>query len=140
VTLGLGILGCDQGPSTKANDAGQPPVLSCLSGPPVGACLGGIPDTLRAPPGDTITVNISVNAQDPDGRLDRVVAIVEPTSLDGPVRAGALFNFGRGEYRGAFTVPLPTTEELYAVRAYAVDDDGLASNRVLGQFRFLPTP
>jgi hypothetical protein len=41
---------------------------------------------------------------------------------------------------GSFIFPLPDAETLYAVRVYAVDDDGLASNRVLSQFRFVPTP
>ena len=137
--FGLGALGCDQGPPTTSNADGQPPVLSCLDLPPLASCLRGIPDTLRAPADDTVSLTVSVSAQDADGRLDRVVAVVEPALLDGPVRAGRLFNFGV-EYRGSFIFPLPKEETLYAVRAYAVDDDGLASNRVLGQFRFVPTP
>ena len=139
VILGLWVLGCDQGPQPNTNTDGQPPVVSCLDIPPLASCLGGFPDTLRAPAGDTISLGIAVSARDPDGRLDRVVAVVEPALLDGPVRAGRLFNFG-GEYRGSFRFPLPGTETLYAVRAYAVDDDGLASNRALSQFRFVPTP
>lgn len=124
---------------TGPSASGRPPVVSCLDVPPIASCLSGFPDTLRAPRGDTVSLSISVSVRDPDGRLDRVVAVVEPASLGGAVRAGRLFNFG-GAYRGTFTFPLPDMETLYAVRAYAVDDDGLASNRALGQFRFVPTP
>lgn len=138
-TLGLWALGCDQGPTTNTNTGGQPPVLTCLDQPPLASCLGGVPDTLRAPAGDTISLPLSVNARDPDGDIDRVVAVVEPALLEGPVQAGRLPNLG-GLYRGSFIFLLPDAETLYAVRVYAVDDDGLASNRVLSQFRFVPTP
>ncbi|PSQ95101.1 MAG: hypothetical protein BRD55_11280 [Bacteroidetes bacterium SW_9_63_38] len=135
--LSLGVLGCDQGPPTDAGADGQRPVLSCLELSPLGSCLSGYPDTLRAPAGDTVTFSISVTAQDPDQLLDRVLAVVEP----GPVPDGRSLNFSDGQYRGGFPFPLPEDETLYAVRAYGVDEDnGLASNRVLGQFRFVPTP
>lgn len=130
VVLGLGGLGCDQGPSSAPVDPGTPPIVSDL---------GGFPDTLRAPAGDTVTLNISVTVQDAEGRLDRVVSVVEPASLQGPVQPAALFNFGGGRYGGSFDFPLPETEELFVVRAYAVGTNGRASNRALGQFRFVPT-
>jgi len=129
--VGLGVLGCDQGGAVDSKSTGQPPVVSDLR---------GFPDTLRAPPGDTVTLTISVNAQDSDGALDRVVSVVEPASLQGPVRPASLFNFGGERYGGSFDFPLPSEEELFAVRVFAVDETGLAGNRALGQFRFVPTP
>jgi hypothetical protein len=131
VGLGLLALGCDQVDPTPS---GVPPQVTAFE---------VAPDTVRGPASaDTATVSVDIAARirDPDGTVERVVFTLEPASNPRATIPGALPPQGGGVYGQRIGLTLPVVEEVYSVRVFAVDDDSLASNQALGQFRFVPTP
>lgn len=86
-----------------------------------------------------VEVNVSARATDPDGTVERVVFLFEPSSNPRGTLSGSLSALGEtGRYGGRLALSIPLRDEIYTVRVFAVDDDSLSSNQVTGQFRFVP--
>jgi len=131
--LGLLSAGCDQAPGPQAQD-GTPPVVSDLL---------VVPDTATVP-ADTATATVDVGIQarvrDPDGVVERVVFTLEPKSSPQSTISDQLLQRFNEQYLRQFELSVPTLNDVYTVRVYAVDDDSLTSNQVLGQFQVVPAP
>lgn len=131
--VGLLSGGCDQAPGPQAQD-GTPPVVSNLV---------LVPDTATVP-ADTTTATVQVGIQarvrDPDGAVERVVFTLEPKSSPQSTISNQLLQRFNEQYLRQFELSVPTIKDVYTVRVYAVDDDSLTSNQVLGQFQVVPTP
>ena len=86
-----------------------------------------------------VAVDLSVRATDPDGTVERVAFLFEPSSNPRGTLSGTLSALGaEGRYGGRLELSLPLRDEIYTVRVFAVDDDSLSSNQVTRQFRFVP--
>ncbi|MEF8815627.1 MAG: hypothetical protein V5A20_01810 [Salinibacter sp.] len=85
------------------------------------------------------TLVIGVQATDPDGSVERVVSVIEPSSNPRRVLSTRLPPVEETLYGAGVPLTLPLVDEIYTVRVFAVDDDSLSSNQVTGQFRFVPT-
>jgi hypothetical protein len=86
-----------------------------------------------------VSVDLSVRATDPDGTVERVEFLFEPSSNPRGTLSGTLSALGAEErYGGRLELSLPLRDEIYTIRVFAVDDDSLSSNQVTGQFRFVP--
>ena len=86
-----------------------------------------------------VPVTVAAKATDPDGRVERVVFTIEPASRPRATAVGRLDSLQSTQYGRAFRLSIPATvPEIYTVRVYAVDNDSLSSNQVVGQFRFVP--
>lgn len=85
-----------------------------------------------------IDLFLSVQATDQDGTIDRVVFTLEPASNPQRTVSGELPAAEGSLYGGLVQLTLPFEEEVYTVRVFAEDDDGLASNQVTSQFHFVP--
>lgn len=133
VLLGMLSGGCDQAPGPQAQD-GTPPVVSDLV---------VLPDTATVPADSTtatVDVGIQARVRDPDGTVERVVFTLEPKSNPRSAITNQLVQRFNEQYLRQFQLSLPVRKELYSVRVYAVDDDSLSSNQVLGQFQVVPVP
>jgi hypothetical protein len=88
-----------------------------------------------------VDLRLRVRATDPDGTIERVQFTVEPASNPRGTATGTLSREADSLFarRLGLRVPVFRTE-VYTVRVYAVDDDSLASNQALGQFRFVAAP
>lgn len=86
-----------------------------------------------------VEVDVSARAADPDGTVERVVFVFEPSSNPRGTLSGTLPPAGDAtRYGGRLGLSVPLVDEIYTVRVFAVDDDSLSSNQVTGQFRFVP--
>lgn len=79
----------------------------------------------------------SVRAADPDGAVERVVFTLEPASNVQQTVAAELQSTDGSVYAGRVGVSVPLVSEVYSVRIFAEDDDGLASNWTTSQFRLV---
>lgn len=87
-----------------------------------------------------VGLDLSVRATDPDGTVERVAFVFEPSSTPRGTLSGSLPAQGEAaRYGGRLGLSIPLIDEIYTVRVFAVDDDSLAGNQVTGQFRFVPT-
>ncbi|MCS3667271.1 hypothetical protein GGP50_001494 [Salinibacter ruber] len=87
-----------------------------------------------------VEVDVSARAADPDGTVERVVFVFEPSSNPRGTLSGTLPPANNAtRYGGRLGLSLPLVDEVYTVRVFAVDDDSLSGNQVTGQFRFVPT-
>ena len=124
--------GCDSEPGPE-DPLGRPPVVSDLAFTPEALDIKSL-DAGAVVDGDVdVQVDVSVQAVD-DGALDRVVFIIRPPDQDlAPVAFHFLESGPDNTYSGSFTVTFDTgIIGRYVVEAYAVDDDNLLSNTVLG--------
>jgi hypothetical protein len=134
---GMGLWGgCDTVP-TPDRDQTAPSV----------SALQVIPDSIhQSDPGvevqdssARVPLDISARATDPDGSIVRVVFLLEPSSDPRGTASGTLPVAEDDLYGGRLVFTVPLVDEIYTVQVFAVDDDSLASNRVTGQFRFVPS-
>ncbi len=87
-----------------------------------------------------VVVDVSARVADPDGTVERVVFVFEPSSNPRGTLSGTLPPANNAtRYGGRLGLSLPLVDEVYTVRVFAVDDDSLSGNQVTGQFRFVPT-
>ncbi|MCS3751562.1 hypothetical protein GGQ19_002757 [Salinibacter ruber] len=86
-----------------------------------------------------VAVDVSARVADPDGTVERVVFVFEPSSNPRRTISGALSAVEPPVYGGTLPLSVPLVDEVYTVRVFAVDDDSLSGNQVTGQFRFVPT-
>ncbi len=87
-----------------------------------------------------VVVDVSARVADPDGTVERVVFVFEPSSNPRGTLSGTLPPANNAtRYGGHLGLSLPLVDEVYTVRVFAVDDDSLSGNQVTGQFRFVPT-
>ena len=87
-----------------------------------------------------VTVDLSARATDPDGTVARVAFLFEPSSNPRGTLSGTLSELSEeGRYGGRLELSIPLRDEIYTLRVFAVDDDSLSGNQVMGQFRFVPS-
>lgn len=133
-SFGFGLLlmgGCDAVPGLQ-EDLSRPTVSD----------LQVITDTVEVVEQDSVAevgITIAARAVDADGTIERVVFTLEPASNPRGTASGELEVVDGALYGGGIRFTVPLREEIYTVRVFAVDDDGLASNQVTSQFRFDPT-
>lgn len=135
---GLGLWGgCDTMPAPNRDQ--QAPSVSALQVVPDSIHQSDLPLDQVEDSSAQVPLDISARATDPDGTVERVVFLIEPSSNPRGTASGSLPVVEDDLYGRplAFTVPL--VDEIYTVRVFAVDGDSLASNRVTGQFRFVPS-
>ena len=133
----LGLLGCDTVPAPDRNQ--QPPSVSALQVVPDSIHQSNLsPDQVQDSTAQ-VSLNLSARATDPDGAVVRVVFVLEPSSNPRGTISGSLSPVEPPLYGGELPLSLPLVNEIYTIRVFAVDDDSLASNRVTGQLRFVPT-
>ena len=82
-----------------------------------------------------VAVEIAADARDADGRVERVVFTVEPASSPRRTATGRLVPTNSMRYERQIGLGVPRVDEVYTVRVFAVDDDSLASNQVIGRLR-----
>jgi len=86
-----------------------------------------------------VPISVAAGATDADGWVERVVFSIEPASRPRATAVGRLDSLPSGQYGRTLRLGIPATvSEIYTVRVYAVDNDSLASNQVVGQLRFVP--
>lgn len=142
--VALGMVGalwtaCDTGPGPVPLDQQQPAVSDLVV----------VPETIRASelPADrlsngeaTVDVTTVVTARDPDGTVDRVLVIIDPAYGTSSLALAQLPRIEGDRYGGTARYTLAADrEDVFTVRAFAVDNDSLTSNQVVGQIHFLPT-
>ncbi len=133
---GLVLGGCD---TVSTPEETQPPSVAGLQVVPDSLHESDLPpDQVQDSTAQVPIVIDSVRATDPDGTVQRVVFVLEPSSNPRGTLSGTLPAQDRPLYGAGLTLSLPLIDEIYTVRAFAVDDDSLASNQVTGQFRFVP--
>lgn len=127
--------GCDTVPAPDRDQ--QPPSVSALQ---------VVPDSIHEWEAEQVQdssaqvlMDISARATDPDGTVERVVFLIEPSSNPRGTASGSLPAVEDELYGGRLEFSVPLIDEIYTVRVFAVDDDSLASNQVAGQFRFVPS-
>lgn len=130
------LLGCDQ---VSAPPDREPPVVSDLEVTPDSVNAAELPPDLVTDSVAQVPLQVSAAASDPDGSIERVVFTFEPASVPAGAAFGELQADEEGRYAREFAVTVPSTrDEVYSLRVFAVDSDSLASNQVVGQFRFVP--
>ena len=135
--LGLAA-GCDTAPNARPLDATPPRVADFRFD------VQTVDDPDASPADSTtalVDLVVALRAADADGRVARVELTLEPSQA--PTSTLAL-NVPQSntqsstQYARRVTLRLPLVDDLYTVRAYAVDNDSLLSNQVRGQFRVVP--
>jgi len=137
VLLGMGVflLGCDQ---VARPDEKQPPSVSGLSVLPDSVEAARLPPTLIQDSIAQVPLRIGATATDPDGRVERVVFTIEPSSNPRGTLSGTLPLASGSTYRDTLLLGIPISlDEVFTVRVFAVDDDSLASNQGVGRLRFI---
>lgn len=135
---GLGLWGgCDTAPSPDREQ--QPPSISALQVLPDSIHQSDLPLDQVEDSSAQVPLDISARAADPDGTVERVVFLLEPSSNPRGTVSGTLPVAEEDLYGGRLPFTVPLVDEIYTVRVFAVDDDSLTSNRVTGQFRFVPS-
>ncbi len=135
--LGLSVLvvGCDQ---VSRPDAIQSPSVESLSVVPDSVIADDLPPDQVQDSTARVPLTIVASATDPDGTVERVTFTIEPATSPRGTLAGTLTRDQGTQYRRDIALRVPiSTDELYTVRVFAVDDDSLASNQSIGHFRFV---
>lgn len=135
---GMGLWsGCDTVPSPDREQ--QPPSVSALQVVPDSIHQSDLPPDQVEESSAQVPLDISARATDPDGTVERVVFLLEPSSNPRGTTSGSLPVVENDLYGGRLVFTVPLVDEIYTVRVFAVDGDSLTSNRVTGQFRFVPS-
>lgn len=136
---GLGLWGgCDTVPAPDRDR--QAPSVSGLQVIPDSLHESDLPpDQVQDSTAQVPLVIDSVRATDPDGSVERVVFVLEPSSNPRGTASGTLPVVEDALYGASLAFSVPLVDEVYTVRVFAVDDDSLTSNQVTGQFRFVPS-
>jgi hypothetical protein len=140
VALGLTLLlfGCDSSPGPSPVDA-QPPRVADFR-----LAVEALPDPPDEPLPDSLArvqLDVALRAADDDGRVTRVELTLEPSQAPAStlvLRVPPAGDASTTQYATSFGVQLPVIDDIYTVRAYAIDNDSLLSNQVRGQFRVRP--
>ncbi len=129
--LALALLsGCDSATDPQPL-GGRPPDLSDFAFSPDSVFFD---DAIVSGDSAGIDLSISVLATDPDGEIYRVQFSVDG-QFEGTIASGMLTLAEGGRYEATTSLLLGRGQRgLYSVLVYAVDDDGLLSNQVRGQF------
>ena len=123
------LAGCDSVTDGQPLD-GRPPEVSDFAFSPDSVHF----DDVLVGDSAEVRLALSVRAADPDGQIDRVRFAVEGR-FGGTVAGGAMEDGGDGTYAATTTLRLGRDQRgRYSVLVYAVDDDGLLSNRAEGIF------
>mgnify|MGYP006297026093 CR=1 FL=1 len=136
--LGLISTGCDQVPALDFSP--QRPSVYGLDISPDSLSAADLDSSLVQDSVAQVPVEVAVQAEDPDGEVERVVFTFEPSSNPRGAAFGQLEERSEGTYGQRFGLSLPLRDEVYTVRVYAVDDDSLSSNQGIGRFRFSTEP
>ena len=132
------LLGCDQ---VTRSEPGQRPSVSELELTPDSVNASQVPPDQVEDSVARVPLSIAATATDPDGRVERVVFTIEPSSSPRGTASGTLEPEQGSRYRRSVALGVPLfLDEVYTVRVFAVDDDSLASNQSIGRFRFAPAP
>lgn len=137
LSLAVIVASCDQAPQAS-DTGGTRPLVSTLTIAPdsvnaVDLRSNQVEDSLAK-----IPLDIEARVTDPDGTVERVVFTIEPSTNPQGTASGALSSRGEAVYGRRVVIRVPVfLSEVYTVRVFAVDDDSLASNQGLGQFRFV---
>jgi hypothetical protein len=133
-----GLGGCDTAPAPEET---QRPSVSNLQLVPDSIHQSDLPPDQVQDSTAQVPLNLSARATDPDGTVVRVVFVLEPSSNPRGAISSRLPAQSQSPslYGGQLALSLPLVDEIYTIRAFAVDDDSLASNQVTGQLRFVPT-
>ena len=133
VTLAFLLNGCDGEPGAS-DPNGRPPFVSNLTFSPAEVDIQSLDPSQIDGNIVEIQVDVTVQATDEDGLVDRVIFAVRPPAQDvAPLEFGFLPETGNGQFGGSYMLPFDTgLTGNYTVEAYAVDDDNLLSNKVLG--------
>ncbi len=86
-----------------------------------------------------VAVVVSARVTDPDGVVERVEFVFEPSSNPRRTISDTLSAVEPPLYEETLPLSVPLVDEVYTVRVFAVDDDSLSGNQVTGQFRFVPS-
>jgi hypothetical protein len=133
-------LGCDQG-GADLEDRGPAPLVSGLVVRPDSVNAADVPPDRVEDSLARVDVFIQAAARDPGGTVERVEFTIEPSTNPRGTASGTLRRETDSLYARRLGLRLPVfVTEVYTVRVFAVDDDSLASNQVLGQFRFVAAP
>ena len=127
------LYGCDAEPG-PSDPTGRPPLVSNLAFTPLEVDIQALDPSQIDGNIVEIQVDVTVQATDEDGLIDRVIFAVRPPAQDlPPVEFGFLTGSGSGQFEGSYMLPFDTgLTGNYTVEVYAIDDDNLLSNRVLG--------
>lgn len=134
--IGACLLGCDQ---VSRPDDPRAPSVSGLDVIPDSVEAAELPPRLIEDSLAQVPLQIDATATDPDGRVDRVVFTIEPSSNPRGTLTGTLPSESGSAYRDTLIlsgIPL-SLDEVFTVRVFAVDDDSLASNQNVGRLRFI---
>ncbi|WP_233993591.1 hypothetical protein [Salinibacter altiplanensis] len=141
VLIGGGLAlwgGCDTVPAPERTQRG--PSVADLQVTPDSVHESELDDEQIVDALAQVAVDVSARAEDPDGTVERVVFVVEPSSNPRGTFSGSLSpSSNEMRYGARLGLSLPLSDEIYTIRVFAVDDDSLSSNQVTGQFRFVPT-
>lgn len=141
VLIGFGMVvtaGCDTVPAPKRDQ--QRPTVANLQIIPDSVHESELSDEQIEDSLAQVEVDVSARAADPDGTVERVVFVFEPSSNPRGTITGTLPALSEDRrYGGPLGLSVPLVDEIYTIRVFAVDDDSLSSNQVTGQFRFVPT-
>ncbi len=131
--------GCDTVPAPDRDQ--QPPSVSALQVVPDSIHQSDLPSDQVQDSTARVPLEVSARATDPDGTVVRVMFVIEPSSNPRGTVSGRLPSRSQSSslYGGQLAFSVPLVNEIYTVRVFAVDDDSLASNQVMGQLRFVPT-
>ncbi|MFB6247361.1 MAG: hypothetical protein ABEL97_02190 [Salinibacter sp.] len=135
-----GLAGCDQG-GVADRSRGQAPLVSGLVVRPDSVNAARVPPQQVQDSLAQIGLRLRVRATDPDGAIERVQFTIEPASNPQGTATGTLQRESDSLFARTLGLRVPVFRtEVYTVRVFAVDDDSLASNQVLGQFQFVSAP
>jgi hypothetical protein len=137
VAMGIGplFLGCDQ---VSELEERRRPSVSGLSVTPDSVNAANLPPGQVADSVAAVELTVSARAGDPDGTVDRVKFTLEPSSNPRAFFDSTLTSVGDSEYELEEIFGFPLVDEVYTIRVFAIDDDSLASNQVVGRFRLKP--
>ena len=132
------IAACDTAPGPS--DAIQrPPSVSGFSYAPRDLDLLDVDPADIADGSVDVAFDVQVDAEDPDGQIDRVLFVLHPPTQGAqPLAFEQLTESGSGRYTISHNVELATGEiGNYNIVVYAIDNAGLLSNEVLGTFTLM---
>jgi len=134
VLFGVFFLGCDQ---VSAPTEPRPPTVYNLEVVPDSVRLSDLPPNQVQDSSATVGVRLATEARDPDGSVERVVFTVEPATNPRGTATGSLAPAESTRYERDIGLGVPLVDEVYTIRVFAVDNDSLASNQAVGQFRVI---
>ena len=132
------LAACDSTPGPVPLDQ-QPPMVSDLTVAPETIRTAELPADRIADAQALVDVATTVRARDPDGTVARVLILIDPAYGSS---APAVAQLGRSEddqFAGTGRYAVSTDRaDVLMIRAFAVDNDSLTSNQVVGKIHFLP--